>query len=96
MAVKLSAAIAVEIVGIFALMFVGIVVAALWFVRSSSRAENQKELQEKKMEILDKHFTEIARIECPHCKTLYPSDEQQCPSCGANTKEFFKNNKIDF
>lgn len=76
-----------EIVGIFAFMFVGIVVAALWFVHSSSKLENNKELQQKKMEIYDKHFTEMVRIECPYCKTLYSSDKSECPNCGADTKK---------
>jgi hypothetical protein len=83
----LSAIIAVEIVGIFALMFVGIVVAVLWFTHSSSKIESEKELKEKKIEIYDKHFTEMVRIECPYCGTLYPSDKSDCPNCGADTKK---------
>ncbi len=83
---ELSAAIAVEIVSVFALMFVGIVVVVLWFAHSSSKIESRKKLQEKKMEILDKHFNEIMRVECPYCKTLYSSDKSECPNCGAETR----------
>ena len=39
-----------QIVGIFAIMFVGITVAALWFAHSSSKIESKKELQQKKIE----------------------------------------------
>lgn len=93
---KLSATIAVEIVGVFALMFAVIVIAVLWFTHASSKVESQKELQKKRMEILDKHFNEIVRIECPYCKTLYSYDKPECPNCGADTKDFFKNTKLDF
>jgi hypothetical protein len=84
---RLSAIIAVEIVGIFTIMFLGIVIAVLWFAHSSSKVESKKELQEKKMEVLDKHFSEMVRIECPYCKTLYSSDKSECPNCGANVKK---------
>ena len=76
-----------EIVGIFALMFVGIVVVVFWFQHVSSKVESQKELQKKKMEIYDKHFTEMVRIECPYCKALYSPDKSECPNCGADTKK---------
>lgn len=84
---KLSAIIAVEIVSVFAVMFVGIVIAVLWFSHSTSKIESKKELQKKKMEILDKHFNEMIRIECPYCRTLYSSDKSECPNCGADTKK---------
>ncbi len=83
----MSELIAVEIVGLFAVMFLGIVVVTLWFAHSSSKLENRKELQEKKMEIYDKHFSEMVRIECPYCRTLYSSGSSKCPNCGADTKK---------
>jgi uncharacterized paraquat-inducible protein A len=85
--IKLSAIIAVEIISVFALMFVGIVIVVLWFTHSSSKIESKKELQKKKMEIYDKHFNEMVRIECPYCKTLYSSDKSECPNCRAETKK---------
>ena len=83
---KLSATIAVQIVSVFAVMFVGIVIATLWFAHSSSKVESKKELQEKKMEIIDKHFNEMVRLECPYCRTLYSIDRPECPNCGAETR----------
>ena len=90
----MSGTIAVQIVSVFAIMFVGITVAALWFAHSSSKVEsknelkkNEIELKKKEMDILDKHFQEIVRIECPYCKTLYSSSILDCPGCGANTKK---------
>jgi hypothetical protein len=67
-------------------MFVGIVVVVVWFTHSSSKIESQTELQKKKMEIYDKHFTEMVRIECPYCRTLYTSNAPECPNCGAETR----------
>ena len=75
------------IVAIFSLMFVGIVIAVLWFAHSTSKMENQKELQQKKMDIFDNHFTEMVRIECPYCQSIYSSKDTECPTCGANTKK---------
>ena len=83
----MSAFIAVEIVGIFAFMFIVIVIVTLWFTHATSKVESKKELQKKKMEILDKHFSEMVRIECPYCRTLYTLDRPKCPSCGADTKK---------
>jgi hypothetical protein len=83
----MSATVALEIVGVFAVMFVGIVVATLWFAHSHSKLQNRKELQEKKLEIYDKHFSEMVRIECPYCKTLFSSKISNCPNCGADTKK---------
>jgi uncharacterized paraquat-inducible protein A len=85
---ELSATIAVEIVSVFAIMFLGIVIAVLWFSRSSSKIESKMELQKKKMEIFDKHFNEMIRVECPYCKTLYSSDKSECPNCGAETRKY--------
>jgi hypothetical protein len=83
----LSATIAVQIVGVFAIMFVGIVIVVLLFVHSSSKAESSRELQKKKIEVLDRHFNEMVRIECPYCKTLYSSDRSDCPNCGADKRK---------
>jgi uncharacterized paraquat-inducible protein A len=93
----LSATIAVQIVGVFAIMFVGIVIVVLLFVHSSSKVESSRELQKKKIEVLDKHFNEMVRIECPYCKTLYSSDRSDCPNCGADTRriKFPKISELD-
>ena len=77
--------IVVQIMGIFALMFGGITIAALWFTHSSSKNESKEALQKQKMEIYDKHFSEMVRIECPYCRTLYSADTSKCPRCGADT-----------
>ena len=76
-----------EIVGIFAAMFLGIVIVVLWFTHSSSKVESDKELKERKIEMIDKHFSEMVRIECPYCKTLYSSNRSNCPNCGADIKK---------
>ena len=78
---------ALEIVSVFAVMFIGIVVAVLWFVHASSKVKSKKEIQKKKMDIIDKHFNEMVRIECPYCRAVYSSNESECPNCGANTKK---------
>lgn len=75
-----------EIVAIFALMFTGITIATLWFARSLSKIESKKEIQKKKIEVIDKHFNEMLRIECPYCRTIYKPNEPECPNCKANTK----------
>ena len=79
--------IVVQIMGIFALMFGGITVATLWFTHSSEKNKSKETLQKQKMEIYDKHFSEMVRIECPYCKTLYSANISKCPSCGADTKK---------
>jgi hypothetical protein len=84
---KLAGTLALGIVAIFAFMFMGITIAALWFAHSSSKVESKKELKTRKMEIIDKHFNEIMRIECPYCKTIYTPNEPECPNCRANTKK---------
>jgi hypothetical protein len=78
--------IAVQIVGLFAIMFVGIVIVVLWFVHSSSIAEYRRELRKMIIEVYVKHCIEMIRTECPYCKTLYSSDRSDCPHCGADTK----------
>jgi len=84
---KLDGTWAWGIVGIFALMFIGITIAALWFAYSSSKVQSKKELQKKKMDIIDKHFNEMVRIECPYCRTIYTSKEPECPNCRASTQK---------
>ena len=78
---------AFEIVAVFALMFTGITVAALWFAHSSSKMENKKEIQKEKIAVVDKHFNEMLRIECPYCKTIYRPKEPECPNCSASTQK---------
>jgi len=84
---KLAGTLALGIVAIFAFMFMGITIATLWFAHSSSKVESKKELQKKKMEIIDKHFNEMLRIECPYCRTIYTPNESECPNCRADTKK---------
>ncbi len=83
----MSTMLALGIVSVFALMFIGIVVAVMWFTHASSKVESKKEIQKKKIEVIDKHFNKIIRIECPYCMTIYLSNEAECPNCGANTKK---------
>jgi hypothetical protein len=78
---------ALGIVTVFCVMFIGIVIAVLWFVHSSSKIESQKELKKRKMDIIDSHFTEMVRIECPYCLAIYSSNTSECPTCGANAKK---------
>jgi hypothetical protein len=78
---------AVGIMGIFALMFTGIVVAVLWFTHSTTKMESQNELQKKKIDVINTHFTEMVRIECPYCSAIYASNQPECPNCGANTRK---------
>ena len=79
--------IAGEIILIFSIMFVAITFAGLWFAFSASKLKHKKELQEKKMDIIDKHFNEMLRIECPYCQTIYSANSTKCPNCSANTKK---------
>jgi hypothetical protein len=78
---------AFEIIGVFALMFTAITVAALWFAHSSSKIESKREIQKKKIEVIDKHFNDLLRIECPYCLTIYKPNEPECPNCSANIRE---------
>ena len=78
---------ATQIVLIFSAMFVVITVAALWFSLTSLKTKNKHKLKEMKMEIIEKYFNEMIRIECPYCKTLYNVNRQECPNCKANTKK---------
>ena len=72
---------------IFALMSIVLTIVAVLFVFKTTKLKTKKELQEKRMEIIDKHFNEMTRIECPYFKTLYDVNIQECPSCGASTKK---------
>ena len=72
---------------IFALMSIVLTIVAVLFVFKTTKLKTKKELQEKRMEIIDKHFNEMTRIECPYCKTLYDVNMHECPSCGASTKK---------
>ena len=74
------------ILAVFALMFLGITIAALWFAHSSSKIESRKEIQKRKIDVVDKHFYDMLRIECPYCKTIYRPDEPECPNCKASVK----------
>ncbi|MFA5364018.1 MAG: hypothetical protein WC325_02425 [Candidatus Bathyarchaeia archaeon] len=83
----MAASIAGEIILIFSVMFTVITVAAFWFAFSIAKQKHNKELQEKKMDIIDKHFNDMIRIECPYCKTIYTANLNECPNCKANTKK---------
>jgi uncharacterized paraquat-inducible protein A len=72
---------------LFSVMAIVLTVAALFFVLKTTKLKNKKELQEKRMEIIDKHFSEMTRIECPYCKTLYSADSPECPNCKSPTKK---------
>jgi len=83
----MALSIAGEIILIFSIMFIAITIAALWFAFSASKLKHKKELQEKKMDIIDKHFNDMIRIECPYCRTIYTANRSECPNCRANTKK---------
>ena len=76
-----------EILLIISVMFVAITIVTFWFTFSTSKLKHKKELQEKKMDIIDKHFNEMIRIECPYCRTIYTANINECPNCRANTKK---------
>ena len=78
--------VATQIVLIFSIMFVAVTIAALWFALSTFKTKSKQKLKEKKMEIINNHFNEMIRIECPYCKTLYDAKTLECPNCKANTK----------
>jgi len=83
----MASSIAVEIILIFSTMFIAVTIAALWFAFSASKLKHKKELQEKRMSIIDKHFNDMLRIECPYCRTVYSANSDECPNCRANTKK---------
>ena len=83
----MASSIAGEIILIFSVMFTIIAIAAFWFAFSTSKQKHKKELQEKKMDLIDKHFNDMIRIECPYCSTIYRVNVNECPNCKANTKK---------
>jgi hypothetical protein len=83
----MSGEIAVQIVGIFLGLFVVIVALVLWFTRGMARDKNVSEVKKKQIDVVDKHFGEMTRVECPYCKTLYHMNRDSCPTCGADTKK---------
>jgi len=72
---------------IFGVMSIALTTATLFFVFKTTKLKSKKELQEKRMDIIDKHFNEMTRIECPYCKTLYNVNMQECPNCKSPTKK---------
>lgn len=83
----MGSSIAGEIILIFSVMFTVISIAAFWYAFLISKQKNKKELQEKKMNIIDKHFNDMIRIECPYCRTIYMANVNECPNCKADTKK---------
>jgi hypothetical protein len=84
---EVSLSVAGEIILIFSVMFTIISIGAFLFAYKSSKQKHKKELQEKRMDIIDKHFNSMVRIECPYCKTIYTANVNECPNCRANTKK---------
>jgi hypothetical protein len=84
---KMGSSIAGEIILIFSVMFTVISIAAFWYAFLISKQKYKKELQEKKMNIIDKHFNDMIRIECPYCRTIYTANVNECPNCKADTKK---------
>jgi hypothetical protein len=75
-----------QILAVLGLMFLGITIAALWFAHSSSKIQSKKEIQKRKIDVVDKHFNDMLRIECPYCRTIYRPNEPECPNCKAKIK----------
>jgi len=72
---------------IFSVMSIALTIVAVLFVFKTTKLKSKKELQEKRMALIDRHFNEMTRIECPYCKTLYNVNVQECPNCRAPTKK---------
>ena len=83
----MSGEIAVQIIGVFFGLSAVIVVIVLWFTKGMQRDKSELELKKKKIEVLDKHYDKMVRVECPYCKTFYPLEKTSCPNCGAETKK---------
>jgi len=83
----MSGEIALQIIGVFFGIFSLIVVVVLYFTRGMAKDRNISEIKKKQIDVVDKHFNEMVRIECPYCHTLYPIDKISCPTCGADTKK---------
>lgn len=84
---KMSSEIAVQIIGVFFGLSALIVAIVLWFTKSMQKDRNKNELKKKEIDVFDKHFDEIVRVECPYCKTLYSLELSSCPKCGAETRK---------
>ncbi len=84
--IDVSGVVAFEIVAVFLLSFAVIVALVLWFTRRMAKDRETLEVKKRQLEIYDKHFDEIVRVECPYCKTLYAMERETCPNCGAETK----------
>ncbi|MEJ2242056.1 MAG: hypothetical protein P8Y18_07940 [Candidatus Bathyarchaeota archaeon] len=84
---KMVSSIAGEIILIFSAMFTVISIAAFWFAFKMSKQKSRQDLQAKRMDIIDKHFNAMIRIECPYCQTVYTANLIECPNCKANTKK---------
>ncbi len=72
---------------IFSAMSIALTIVAVLFVFKTTKLKSKKELQEKRMALIDRHFDEMTRIECPYCKTLYNVNMPECPNCRAPTKK---------
>jgi hypothetical protein len=83
----MSGEIAVQIVGIFFGLFAIIIAIVLWFVKGMQRERNALEAKKMQIDVIDKHYDEMIRVECPYCKTLYSIDLISCPNCGAETQK---------
>jgi len=83
----MSGEIAFQIVGVFFGIFAVIVIVVLWFTRGMAKDRSMQEIKKKQIDVIDKHFNEMVRIECPYCQTLYTIDKSSCPTCGADTKK---------
>ncbi len=83
----MSGEVALQIIAVFFGIFAVIVVIVLWFTRSMAKDRTLSEIKKKQIEVVDKHFSEMVRVECPYCQTLYPLDKSSCPTCGADTKK---------
>ncbi len=82
----MSGFVAFEIVAVFLFSFAVIVAVVLGFTRRMAKDKQVLEVKKRQLEIYDKHFGEMVRVECPYCKTLYAMDRETCPNCGAETK----------
>jgi hypothetical protein len=79
--------IALQIVGVFFGIFALIVIVVLRFTRGIAKDRNLSEIKKKQIDVIDKHFNEMIRVECPYCQTIYTIDKSSCPTCGADTKK---------
>ena len=59
---KIASSIAGEMILIFSAIFTIISIAAFWFTFKISKQKNKKNLQAKRMDIIDKYFNAMIRI----------------------------------